>query len=124
MCIDNIAASIFVDVLIELTNTVLEAKIPITFLIVRRGALSKCALLLSSVLEINLHWKTCIRNMYNWGERMYSYVVSIKFEPRSLRHLESKEQTFSHRTRIVCARAKPLSKLIEALPCFERVVMT
>ena len=33
----------------------------------------------------------------------YSYVVSIKFEPRSLRHLESKEQTFSHRIRIVCA---------------------
>ena len=123
MCIDNIAASIFVDVLVELTSTVSEAKIPKTFLIVRR-ALSKCALSLSSSLEINLHWKRCIKNMYNRGERMYSYVVSIKFEPRSLRHLESKEQTFSHRTRIVCARAKPLSKLIEALPCFERLVMT
>ena len=56
MCIDNIAASIFVDVLVELTSTVSEAKIPKTFLIARR-ALSKCALSLSSLLDINLYKK-------------------------------------------------------------------
>ena len=39
--LDSIAVSIFVDILVELTNTVSEAKIPMTLLIVRRGALSK-----------------------------------------------------------------------------------
>ena len=38
--LDSIAVSIFVDILVELTNTVSEAKIQITLLIVRRGALS------------------------------------------------------------------------------------
>ena len=36
--VDSIAVSIFDDILVELTNTVSEAKIPKTLLIVRRGA--------------------------------------------------------------------------------------
>ena len=39
--LDSIAVSIFVDILVELTNAVSEAKIQITYLIVRRGALSR-----------------------------------------------------------------------------------
>ena len=39
--LDSIAVSIFVDILVELTNTVSEANIQITLLIVRRGALTK-----------------------------------------------------------------------------------
>ena len=39
-CLNSIVVSIFVDILVELTNTISEDKIQIILLIVRRGALS------------------------------------------------------------------------------------
>ena len=38
--LESIAVSLFVDILVELTNTVSDGKIQITILILRQGALS------------------------------------------------------------------------------------
>ena len=114
---NSIAVSIFVDILVELTNTVTEAKIPITPLISRRVALPG---LISLAQYLDFNWGQDI-SLFNALAAQYTAMLNdglsiTSIQTGGVRLTIIKTGTFSMNERTFDFRLKDNIKEIEILP--------